>query len=135
MAAINIIAIQIKSGEFEPIDYEVNFGQTGKYPPIRIVLEDGTQINLIGQIDRIDEFDENDDRYIRIIDYKSSDKNINLTEVYYGLQLQLLVYLDAILESAMKIVFIQLLFYIVKLITQLQNLMKIKKKSKQTKKY
>lgn len=102
MAAINIIAIQIKSGEFEPIDYEVNFGQTGKYPPIRIVLEDGTQINLIGQIDRIDEFDENDDRYIRIIDYKSSDKNINLTEVYYGLQLQLLVYLDAILESAMK---------------------------------
>ena len=70
MAAINIIAKQIKSGEFEPIDYEVNFGQTGKYPPIRIILEDGTQINLIGQIDRIDEFDEGDDRYIRIIDYK-----------------------------------------------------------------
>ena len=102
MAAINIIAKQIKSGEFEPIDYEVNFGQTGKYPPIRIILEDGTQINLIGQIDRIDEFDEGDDRYIRIIDYKSSDKNVNLTEVYYGLQLQLLVYLDAIIESAMK---------------------------------
>ncbi len=102
MAAINIIATQIKSGEFEPIDYEVNFGKTGKYPPIRIILEDGTQINLIGQIDRIDEFDEGDDRYIRIIDYKSSDKNINLTEVYYGLQLQLLVYLDAIIESAMK---------------------------------
>lgn len=102
IAAINIIAVQIKSGEFEPIDYEVNFGQNGKYPPIRIVLEDGMQINLVGQIDRIDEFDENDDRYIRIIDYKSSDKSINLTEVYYGLQLQLLVYLDAILESAMK---------------------------------
>lgn len=102
VAAINIIATQIKSGEFEPIDYEVNFGQGGKYPPIKIILEDGTQIKLNGQIDRVDEFDENDNKYIRVIDYKSSDKNISLTEVYYGLQLQLLVYLDAILESSMK---------------------------------
>ena len=102
IAAINIIATQIRSGEFEPIDYEVNFGQTGKYPPIKIILEDGKEINLVGQIDRIDEFDENDDKYIRIVDYKSSDKNISLTEVYYGLQLQLLVYLDAILESFIK---------------------------------
>ena len=102
VAAINIIATQIRSGEFEPIDYEVNFGQTGKYPPIKIMLEDGTQIKLNGQIDRVDEFDENESKYIRVVDYKSSDKNISLTEVYYGLQLQLLVYLDAILESSMK---------------------------------
>ena len=90
------------------------------------------QINLIGQIDRIDEFDEGDDRYIRIIDYKSSDKNVNLTEVYYGLQLQLLVYLDAIIESAMKKeqVSIQRQFYIVRLTIQLQSLAKIKMKNR-----
>ncbi|MGM9530907.1 hypothetical protein, partial [Intestinibacter sp.] len=51
IAAINIIATQIRSGEFEPIDYEVNFGQTGKYPPIKIILEDGKEINLSDQLD------------------------------------------------------------------------------------
>lgn len=99
VSAINIISIQIKQGNFEPVDYEVSFKKNGKYPPIKIVLNDGEEITLVGQIDRIDELDKDDSKYIRIIDYKSGDKSINLTEVYYGLQLQLLVYLDAIIES------------------------------------
>ncbi|MGL6107696.1 helicase-exonuclease AddAB subunit AddB [Romboutsia sp.] len=99
ISAISIISEQIKKGSFEPSGYEVNFGENGKYPPIKIVLENGEEINLRGQIDRIDEFENEEGKYIRIIDYKSSDKSISLTEVYHGLQLQLLVYLDAILES------------------------------------
>lgn len=97
--AINIISQQIKQGSFEPVDYEVKFGKDGKYPPIKIVLNNGEEVNLIGQIDRVDEFEEGENKYIRIVDYKSGNKTINLTEIYYGLQLQLLVYLDAILES------------------------------------
>ena len=99
VSAISIISMQIKQGNFEPVDYEVSFRKNGKYPPIKIVLNDGKEITLVGQIDRIDELDKDDSKYIRIIDYKSGDKSINLTEVYYGLQLQLLVYLDAIIES------------------------------------
>ncbi|WOW56003.1 PD-(D/E)XK nuclease family protein [Clostridioides difficile] len=98
--AITIISQQIKQGSFEPIDYEVKFGNNGKYPPIKMVLENGQEVSLIGQIDRVDEFEEGENKYIRIIDYKSGNKSISLTEIYYGLQLQLLVYLDAILESA-----------------------------------
>ncbi|UDN62856.1 helicase-exonuclease AddAB subunit AddB [Clostridioides sp. ES-W-0016-02] len=97
--AINIISQQIKQGSFEPVDYEVKFGKDGKYPPIKIVLNNGEEVNLIGQIDRVDEFEEGENKYIRIVDYKSGNKAISLTEIYYGLQLQLLVYLDAILES------------------------------------
>ncbi|MGO0862632.1 PD-(D/E)XK nuclease family protein, partial [Clostridioides difficile] len=89
----------IKQGSFEPVDYEVKFGKDGKYPPIKIVLTNGEEVNLIGQIDRVDEFEEGENKYIRIVDYKSGNKAISLTEIYYGLQLQLLVYLDAILES------------------------------------
>lgn len=100
VAALNVIAEQIKQGSFEPIDYEVEFGFNGKYPPIKLVLDNGDEINLIGKIDRVDEFEENEDKYIRIVDYKSGNKSISLSDVYYGLQLQLLVYLDAILESA-----------------------------------
>lgn len=99
VSAISIISMQIKQGNFEPVDYEVSFRKNGKYPPIKIVLDDGQEVTLVGQIDRIDELEKDDSKYIRIIDYKSGDKSINLTEVYYGLQLQLLVYLDAIIES------------------------------------
>ncbi|MGL5329347.1 MAG: helicase-exonuclease AddAB subunit AddB, partial [Peptostreptococcaceae bacterium] len=102
IAALNIIAEQIKQGSFEPSDYEVEFGFSGKYPPIKLVLDNGEEINLIGKIDRVDEFEEEEDKYIRIVDYKSGNKSISLSDVYYGLQLQLLVYLDAILESASK---------------------------------
>lgn len=99
VSAISIISMQIKQGNFEPVDYEVSFRKDGKYPPIKIILNDGEEITLVGQIDRIDELEKDDMKYIRIIDYKSGDKSINLTEVYYGLQLQLLVYLDAIIDS------------------------------------
>lgn len=99
ISAISIISEQIKQGSFEPADYEVDFSVKGKYPPIKIILNDGEEINLRGQIDRIDEFENEEGRYIRIIDYKSGKKDLSLTDIYHGLQLQLLVYLDAILES------------------------------------
>ncbi len=103
ISAIGIISEQIKQGSFEPSDYEVDFSSKGKYPPIKIVLQNGEEINLRGQIDRIDEFENEEGKYIRIIDYKSSTRDLSLTEIYHGLQLQLLVYLDAILESNEKL--------------------------------
>ncbi|EPZ55830.1 PD-(D/E)XK nuclease superfamily protein [[Clostridium] sordellii ATCC 9714] len=63
-------------------------------------MDNGEEINLIGQIDRVDTLEEESQKYIRIVDYKSGNKDISLTDVYHGLQLQLLVYLDAILESS-----------------------------------
>ncbi len=99
ISAISIISEQIKQGSFDPVDYEVDFGSKGKYPPIKIVLQNGVEINLRGQIDRIDEFENEEGKYIRIVDYKSGKKDLSLTDIYHGLQLQLLVYLDAILES------------------------------------
>lgn len=100
ISAISIISEQIKQGSFEPIGYEVDFGgKKGKYPPIKIVLQNGEEINLRGQIDRVDKFENEEGKYIRIIDYKSGKKDLSLTDIYYGLQLQLLVYIDAILAS------------------------------------
>ncbi len=99
ISAISIISEQIKQGSFDPVDYEVDFGSQGKYPPIKIILQNGVEINLRGQIDRIDEFENEEGKYIRIVDYKSGKKDLSLTDIYHGLQLQLLVYLDAILES------------------------------------
>lgn len=78
---------------------EIEFGKRGKYKPITLTLEDGKKVEITGKIDRIDTAMGEDGKYIRIIDYKSSSKNIDLNEVYAGLQIQLLTYSDAICKE------------------------------------
>ncbi len=78
---------------------EIEFGKKGKYKPIVLTLEDGKRVEITGKIDRIDTAMGEDGKYLRIIDYKSSSKNIDLNEVYAGLQIQLLTYSDAICKE------------------------------------
>ena len=78
---------------------EVEFDKKGEYKPIQLELEDGKRIEITGIIDRIDIAKEEDGNYLRIIDYKSSSKNIDLNEVYAGLQIQLLTYADAVCKE------------------------------------
>lgn len=78
---------------------EMEFGKKGEYKPIVLTLEDGKRVEITGKIDRIDTAMGEDGKYIRIIDYKSSSKNIDLNEVYAGLQIQLLTYSDAICKE------------------------------------
>ena len=93
--ALKYIIGTIVQSRFEVLGTEVEFGDKGKYKPIRLTLDDGKRIEIIGKIDRIDTAQGEDGKYLRIIDYKSSAKNIDLNEVYAGLQIQLLTYLDA----------------------------------------
>ena len=78
---------------------EIEFGKKGKYKPIILPLENGKKVEITGKIDRIDTAYGEDGKYLRIIDYKSSSKNIDLNEVYAGLQIQLLTYADAICKE------------------------------------
>ena len=94
--ALKYIIQTIIHSDFNIEGTEVEFGQKGKYKPIILELENGKRIEITGKIDRIDTANEEDGKYLRIIDYKSSSKNIDLNEVYAGLQIQLLTYMDAI---------------------------------------
>ena len=78
---------------------EIEFGKGKKYSPILLDLEDGKKIEITGKIDRVDVAKTPEGNYLRIIDYKSSAKNVDLNEVYAGLQIQLLTYLDAICQE------------------------------------
>ena len=93
--ALKYIIETIVQSRFTVLGTELEFGEKGKYKPIRLTLDDGKKIEIIGKIDRIDTAQGEDGKYLRIIDYKSSVKNIDLNEVYAGLQIQLLTYLDA----------------------------------------
>jgi len=92
----------VKKGAFTPMGHEINFGINGDIPPIVIELEDGERIYLEGRIDRVDILNDEEGNYVKIIDYKSGSKDFSLSDVYYGFQIQLIVYLDAILSSEEK---------------------------------
>ncbi len=95
--ALMLISRQFSVSGFEPMGYEVEFGDNGRYPPITIELPSGECVKMTGRIDRIDSMTNEDGTYLRIIDYKSGNRALKLGDVYYGLQLQLLTYLDAVL--------------------------------------
>ena len=86
----------LRFSDFEIMGHELEFKNGKEYSAIEIEVEDGRKVEITGKIDRIDIAKTPDGNYIRIIDYKSSTKDINLNEVVAGLQLQLLTYLDAV---------------------------------------
>ena len=88
----------LQKTDFQVIGNEVEFKKGQEYEPIEITTEDGRKVEITGKIDRIDLAKDETGKYIRIIDYKSSAKDINLNEVLAGLQLQLITYLDAVCQ-------------------------------------
>lgn len=89
----------LQATDFEVVGNEIEFKNGKEYKPIEITTEDGRKVEITGKIDRIDLAKDATGKYIRIIDYKSSAKDINLNEVLAGLQLQLITYLDAVCEE------------------------------------
>ena len=87
---------QYRSGQFRPYAEEIEFGK-GIIPCIIVELSDGTKLELRGRIDRIDIF-KNDNCYLRVVDYKSGNRNVDPTKLYWGLQLQLPIYLLAVIS-------------------------------------
>lgn len=92
------LAEQIKKGDFVPSGFEVSFTAADNLSAMRIRLSEEEELRLKGRIDRIDRCQDGDQVYIKIIDYKSGSTVFDLAALYYGLQLQLVVYLDAAME-------------------------------------
>jgi ATP-dependent helicase/nuclease subunit B len=100
-----VLSEHAKSSGFSPLGLELAFGPKGKLPPLSFSLKNGKRMELVGRIDRIDKAnDENNGVYLRVIDYKSSEKDVNLSEVYFGLSLQMLTYLDVIMTYSNELV-------------------------------
>ncbi|MFJ7932864.1 helicase-exonuclease AddAB subunit AddB [Sporosarcina sp. NPDC096371] len=94
------LSTQAKSTVFRPIAVEAGFGPGEELPSLEIPLRHGDTMKLRGRIDRIDASEIGGKNYVRIVDYKSSARSLDLTEVYYGLSLQMMTYLDVALENA-----------------------------------
>jgi len=92
--AVHTITGHLAAGRFTLYRTEASFGYEGGMPPIVLVLSDGREVALRGRIDRIDRYDTPDSVYLRVIDYKSAQQTLEASRTWFGLQLQLLLYLD-----------------------------------------
>lgn len=93
----------IVKGDFVPLGYEISFDEDGRFSPMRLTLSDGKRITLRGRIDRADVFSpDGQNTFARIVDYKSSDRDLKLEDVYHGLSLQLFVYLSNLCDNGYK---------------------------------
>lgn len=98
--SIYAISKHVGNSFFSVLGNEISFGDKSTYPPIIIRLDNGKRVKLRGQIDRADSYEVNNTKYIRIIDYKTGDMKLSLSDIYNGLQLQLITYLDAIINAS-----------------------------------
>lgn len=92
---VESLQYQLKKGAFMPQDFEVSFSEVSDLDAVDITLGEKERMRLRGRIDRIDTYESDDKVYVKVIDYKSGSKSFDIVSLYYGLQLQLVVYLNA----------------------------------------
>ena len=85
-----------------PEHFEMSFSMLEDLDAVNIALTGEEKMKLRGRIDRIDTCEEDDVVYVKIIDYKSGNRKFDLAALYYGLQLQLVVYMNAAVEMEQK---------------------------------
>ncbi len=88
-----------RRGRFQPAMVEERFGAGGDWPALSIELEPGRILQVRGQIDRVDVAESGDRRFLRVVDYKSGRRDLRVEDLYYGLSLQLALYLTVAMEN------------------------------------
>ncbi len=99
---VQTLQYQLRKGSFVPENFELSFQVTSDLDAVNIALSKEERMQLIGRIDRVDTCRKEDKLYVKIIDYKSGNRKFDLAALYYGLQLQLVVYMNAAVEVLKK---------------------------------
>ncbi len=105
-AAIPIIdglCDEFEKTKYRPKFFELEIGGRADSPdPIRLTTEEGKTVYIYGIIDRVDTYEEGDDVFVRVIDYKTGTKDFTPDDMEKGRNLQMFLYLKAIMESGKK---------------------------------
>lgn len=103
---VHTLQYQLKKGVFVPEQFEVSFSVLEDLSSVNIALTPEERLRLKGRIDRVDTWKEREGGaetvYVKVIDYKSGSRDFSLAALYYGLQLQLVVYMNAAMEMEQK---------------------------------
>ena len=92
------VAAELRVSRFKPAYFELPLQYGSEFPPLRIPTANGT-VTVGGVIDRVDLYQSEHGTYVRVVDYKTGHKDFKLTDVLFGLSLQMLIYLTALAEN------------------------------------
>lgn len=95
------MAEELADSDFKPMAFELNFSRGGDLPPAEL-QEGGVSVAVSGQVDRVDGWIKGDKLYLRVIDYKTGKKAFSLSDVWYGMGMQMLIYLFVLQKSGTK---------------------------------
>ena len=95
------IVEELKQSDFDVADCELKIG--GDIPAYTLKLPTGQNIAVCGSVDRVDVMKTDNDTFLRIIDYKTGPKTFRLSDVLFGLNLQMLLYLCSIRENGSRL--------------------------------
>ncbi len=94
MAIVERLKAEFNVGSFEPKDFELRIGGDD-VPAYELPLDDGS-VKVTGSIDRVDLMEKDGIKYVRIVDYKTGKKEFKLSELFDGLNIQMVLYLMAL---------------------------------------
>ena len=86
---------ELARSEFVPLDFELSFGPEGTLPPVEFA-DEGIELSLRGAVDRVDGWLHDGKLYLRVVDYKTGKKSFSLSDIWYGVGMQMLLYLFAL---------------------------------------
>ena len=91
-AVVRNVAEELSASDFKPIAFELGFGSGKDLPPVELEV-DGVTISISGFVDRVDGWVKDGRLNLRVVDYKTGRKSFDLTDVWNGMGLQMLLYL------------------------------------------
>ncbi len=86
------MAAELRRSDFEPLDFELRFAEGGDLPPISGGDQD-LEMRVSGVVDRVDGWLHEGKLYLRVVDYKTGRKKFDLSDIWYGMGMQMLMYL------------------------------------------
>jgi len=99
VASLMLIRSHFVTSAFRPIGHEIVFDDEN-VGCIEMMLDNGKKLKITGKIDRADSFENEDGTFIRVVDYKTGQKKFDYTDVYHGIDIQILIYLDALVNMS-----------------------------------
>ena len=91
-AVVDNVAEELRASQFQPISFELGFGAGKDLPPVELSV-DGMTVSISGFVDRVDGWEHDGRLYLRVVDYKTGRKTFDLTDIWNGMGLQMLLYL------------------------------------------
>ena len=93
------LGAEFSQSAFAPVAFELKIGADGPVKPLELTTPDGVTVSVEGVVDRVDVMEKDGKKYVRVIDYKSGSKTFNLSDIFYGLNMQMLIYLFSICQN------------------------------------